>query len=126
MLAIWDCLEGGVLHRRTPRTATDSPWPDEPPDDEGPPLISGVAVGQVSQWVCPTRHRHDLFKPNLSQQADVGQQSVYKAFEGAPHGLASGIEGRRPGEMKMGPEDRLSGCGWLCVLLFTGGGADAL
>lgn len=55
-------------------------------------------MGQVSQWVCPTRHRHDLFESNLSQQADVRQQSIHEVVEGAPHGFSSRVEKREQGD----------------------------
>ena len=53
-------------------------------------------MGEVSQRVCSTWHRHRLFESDLPQQADVGQQPVYKAFKGAPHDFASRIKERNP------------------------------
>lgn len=75
-----------------------------------------IAVGQMSQWVCPTRHRHHLFESNLSQQADVRQQPIHEAVEGASHGFSSRIKKREQRgaglswrDEKNDPEDRLSG-----------------
>lgn len=87
-----------MLRRRTLETAPDSPLPLGPHHKEGRQLICGISVGQVSQRVCPARHRDHIFESNLSQQADVGQQLIYEAVEGAPHGFASRVEARKQGE----------------------------
>lgn len=81
-----------VLRSRTSETAPGSPRPLGLLGEEEQRLIYGITVGQVSQWVCPARHRRHLFESNLSQQADVGQQLIHEAVAGAPHGFTSRVE----------------------------------
>lgn len=113
-----------VLRSRTSEVAPGSPWPVGLPGREEQRLIYGITVGQVSQWVCPARHRHHLFESNLFQQADVGQQLIHEAVAGAPHGFTSRIEVWKQGEpllarwKRRGPGDRLSGrygCDHCCL-----------